>query len=38
VPFGFHVESVSIRRAEIEAATDLAIEVTSLLRNSLPVG
>jgi hypothetical protein len=34
VPFGFHVESVSIRKAEIEAATDLAIEVTSLLRNS----
>ena len=34
VPFGFHVESVSIRKAEIEAAIDLATEVTSLLRNS----
>ncbi|SNY35037.1 5,10-methylenetetrahydrofolate reductase [Paractinoplanes atraurantiacus] len=32
LPFGFHVESVSIRRAEIEAATDLATEVAALLR------
>jgi hypothetical protein len=32
VPHGFHVESVSIRRAEIEAATRLAAEVGSLLR------
>ncbi|GAA0475528.1 hypothetical protein Ade02nite_41680 [Paractinoplanes deccanensis] len=32
MPFGFHVESVSIRRAEIEAATDLAAEVAALLR------
>ncbi|XVU26987.1 5,10-methylenetetrahydrofolate reductase [Actinoplanes sp. CA-054009] len=33
LPFGFHVESVSIRRAEIEAATDLAAEVATLLRS-----
>jgi hypothetical protein len=33
VPYGFHVESVSIRRAEIEAATQLAVEVGSLLRS-----
>jgi hypothetical protein len=32
VPYGFHVESVSIRRAEIEAATQLAVELGSLLR------
>lgn len=32
VPHGFHVESVSIRRAEIEAATQLAAELGSLLR------
>jgi Methylenetetrahydrofolate reductase len=32
VPFGFHVESVSIRKAEIEAATDLAAEVSGMLR------
>jgi hypothetical protein len=32
VPHGFHVESVSIRRAEIEAATQLATELGSLLR------
>jgi hypothetical protein len=34
VPFGFHVESVSIRKAEIEAATDLAVEVGALLRGT----
>jgi 5,10-methylenetetrahydrofolate reductase len=32
VPHGFHVESVSIRRAEIEAATRLATDLGSLLR------
>jgi hypothetical protein len=32
IPHGFHVESVSIRRAEIEAATQLAAELGSLLR------
>jgi hypothetical protein len=32
VPYGFHVESVSIRKAEIEAATALAGELGSLLR------
>jgi hypothetical protein len=31
-PYGFHVESVSIRKAEIEAATRLAGELASLLR------
>ncbi|MEV4344062.1 5,10-methylenetetrahydrofolate reductase [Actinoplanes sp. NPDC049596] len=34
LPFGFHVESVSIRKAEIEAATELAAEVAALLRTS----
>jgi hypothetical protein len=32
LPHGFHVESVSIRRAEIEAATRLATDLASLLR------
>jgi hypothetical protein len=32
VPFGFHVESVSIRKAEIEAATSLAAEIGALVR------
>ena len=32
VPHGFHVESVSIRKAEIEAATRLAGDLASLLR------
>ncbi|MFI6075743.1 methylenetetrahydrofolate reductase [Actinoplanes sp. NPDC051343] len=32
LPHGFHVESVSIRKAEIEAATRLAGELASLLR------
>ncbi len=32
LPYGFHVESVSIRKAEIEAATALAGELGSLLR------
>lgn len=32
VPFGFHVESVSIRKDEIEAATRLTTEVAGLLR------
>jgi hypothetical protein len=32
VPYGFHVESVSIRKAEIEAATRLAADLASLLR------
>jgi hypothetical protein len=36
VPFGFHVESVSIRKAEIEAATDLALEVGNMLRGGAP--
>ena len=36
VPFGFHVESVSIRKAEIEAATDLALEVGGMLRGHAP--
>jgi hypothetical protein len=31
VPFGFNVESVSIRKAEIEAAVDLAAELRTLL-------
>jgi hypothetical protein len=32
IPHGFHVESVSIRKAEIEAATRLAGDLGSLLR------
>lgn len=32
VPYGFNVESVSIRKAEIEASTRLAAEVGALLR------
>ena len=32
IPHGFHVESVSIRRNEIAAATDLTTEVAALLR------
>jgi len=32
VPYGFHVESVSIRKAEIEAATRLAGDLAALLR------
>jgi hypothetical protein len=32
MPYGFNVESVSIRKAEIEATTDLAAEVAALLR------
>lgn len=32
MPFGFNVESVSIRRAEIEASTELAADVGALLR------
>lgn len=32
IPHGFHVESVSIRKSEIEAATDLTTELASLLR------
>jgi 5,10-methylenetetrahydrofolate reductase len=32
IPHGFHVESVSIRKSEIEAATDLATELAALLR------
>jgi hypothetical protein len=32
MPYGFHVESVSIRKAEIEAATRLAAEIGALLR------
>jgi hypothetical protein len=31
VPFGFNVESVSIRKVEIEASTALAAEVGALL-------
>jgi hypothetical protein len=34
VPYGFHVESVSIRKAEIEAATRLAAALSGLLRNT----
>ncbi|MGK5684958.1 methylenetetrahydrofolate reductase [Actinoplanes sp. URMC 104] len=33
MPYGFNIESVSIRRAEIEASTDLAREVAALLRS-----
>ena len=32
LPYGFNVESVSIRRAEIEATTELAAEVGRLVR------
>ncbi|MDR6323021.1 5,10-methylenetetrahydrofolate reductase [Actinoplanes couchii] len=32
LPYGFNIESVSIRKAEIEASTDLAAEVAGLLR------
>jgi hypothetical protein len=32
MPYGFHVESVSIRKAEIEGATRLAAEIGELLR------
>jgi hypothetical protein len=32
MPYGFHVESVSIRKAEIEAATALAADLATLLR------
>ncbi|MDY7084237.1 MAG: 5,10-methylenetetrahydrofolate reductase [Actinomycetota bacterium] len=32
MPYGFNVESVSIRKAEIEASTELAREVAALLR------
>jgi 5,10-methylenetetrahydrofolate reductase len=32
MPYGFHVESVSIRKAEIEGATRLAAEIGALLR------
>jgi hypothetical protein len=32
MPYGFHVESVSIRKAEIEAAVNLAEELGKLLR------
>ena len=32
MPYGFHVESVSIRKAEIEGATRLAAELGTLLR------
>ncbi|GLY01526.1 5,10-methylenetetrahydrofolate reductase [Actinoplanes sp. NBRC 101535] len=34
VPYGFNIESVSIRKAEIEATTDLATEVAALLRKA----
>jgi hypothetical protein len=33
MPYGFHVESVSIRKAEIEGATRLATEIGGLLRS-----
>ena len=32
MPYGFHVESVSIRKAEIEAAISLAAELGALIR------
>jgi hypothetical protein len=39
IPYGFHVESVSIRKAEIEASTRLAAEIGALLRTPAgPVG
>ncbi len=34
MPFGFHVESVSNRKAEIEASTALAAEISTLIRAS----
>lgn len=34
MPYGFHVESVSIRKAEIEGATRLAAELGELLRSN----
>ncbi|GIF17773.1 hypothetical protein BJ973_009262 [Actinoplanes tereljensis] len=37
VPHGFNIESVSIRKAEIEAAAELATEVAALRRLSSPV-
>jgi 5,10-methylenetetrahydrofolate reductase len=37
MPYGFNVESVSIRKAEIEATTRLAGDVAALLRADLPV-
>jgi len=37
MPYGFHVESVSIRKAEIEAATHLAADLAALLRTEQPV-
>jgi hypothetical protein len=33
IPHGFHVESVSIRKAEIEAATRLAADLGAMLRD-----
>ncbi|GAB2592959.1 hypothetical protein Aab01nite_36880 [Paractinoplanes abujensis] len=33
MPYGFNVESVSIRKAEIEASTELAREICTLLRS-----
>ena len=36
MPYGFHVESVSIRKAEIECATRLAAALGELLRPSHP--
>ncbi|GAA4961941.1 hypothetical protein GCM10025331_61700 [Actinoplanes utahensis] len=33
LPYGFNIESVSIRKAEIEASIDLAAEVTEMLRH-----
>lgn len=38
MPYGFHVESVSIRKAEIEGATRLATAVGELLRPSREEG
>lgn len=38
MPYGFHVESVSIRKAEIEGATRLAAAVGELLRPSREEG
>ena len=36
MPYGFHVESVSIRKAEIEAAVRLAAEIGTMLRSPAP--
>ncbi|MEU8242141.1 5,10-methylenetetrahydrofolate reductase [Actinoplanes missouriensis] len=33
IPYGFNIENVSIRKTEIEATTDLAAEVSELLRH-----